>query len=74
MPRPGRFTPKEDPVPIIEEAGWAPGPVRTNEKNLVSTWIRFLDRAARSDSLYRLSYPGLQFTAVSIASIFKRIP
>jgi len=23
-PRPGRFTPGEDPVPIVQEAGWAP--------------------------------------------------
>jgi hypothetical protein len=29
-PRPGRFTPGErDPVPIVQEAGWAPGPVWT---------------------------------------------
>jgi hypothetical protein len=25
--RPGRFTPGKDPVPIVQEAGWAPGPV-----------------------------------------------
>ena len=24
---PGRFTPGKDPVPIVQEAGWAPGPV-----------------------------------------------
>jgi hypothetical protein len=28
-PRPGRFTPGNDPVPIVQEAGWAPGPVWT---------------------------------------------
>jgi hypothetical protein len=34
-PRPGRFTPGErDPVPIVQEAGWAPGPVRTGADNL----------------------------------------
>ena len=27
MPRPGRFTPGKGPVPIVQEAGWAPGPV-----------------------------------------------
>jgi hypothetical protein len=26
-PRPDRFTPGNDPVHIVEEAGWAPGPV-----------------------------------------------
>jgi hypothetical protein len=25
--RPGRFTPGIDPVPVLQEAGWAPGPV-----------------------------------------------
>jgi hypothetical protein len=28
-PRPGRFTPGKDPVPIVQEAGWAPGPLWT---------------------------------------------
>ena len=28
-PRPGRFTPKKDSVPIVQEAGWSPGPVWT---------------------------------------------
>ena len=23
-PRPGRFTPRKDPVPTVQEAGWAP--------------------------------------------------
>jgi hypothetical protein len=36
-PRPGRFTPGKDPVPIAQEAGWAPGPVWTCAKNLVPT-------------------------------------
>jgi hypothetical protein len=26
-PRPDRFTTGKDPVPIVQEAGWAPGPV-----------------------------------------------
>jgi hypothetical protein len=33
-PRPGRFTPGKDPVPIVQEAGWAPGPVWKCAKNL----------------------------------------
>ena len=24
-PRPGSFTPGKDPIPIVQEAGWAPG-------------------------------------------------
>ena len=43
------------PVPIGQEAGWAPGPVRTGSKNLAPTWIRSLDRPAPWESLYRLS-------------------
>ena len=32
-PRP-LFTPRKDPVPIVQEAGWAPGPVWTGAENL----------------------------------------
>jgi hypothetical protein len=56
-PRPGRFTPGKDPVPIVQEAGWAPGPVWTGEENLARTGIRSPDCPARSESLYRLKYP-----------------
>ena len=31
-PRP-HFTPRKDPVPILQEAGWAPGPVWTGGKS-----------------------------------------
>jgi len=34
-PSPGYFTPRErDPVPLVQEAGWAPGPVWTGAENL----------------------------------------
>ena len=33
--RPGRFLPPgKDPVPIVQEAGWVPGPVWTGAENL----------------------------------------
>jgi hypothetical protein len=32
--QPGRFTPGNDPVPIVQESGWAPGPVWTDAKSL----------------------------------------
>ena len=54
-PRP-LFTPGKDPVPIGQEAGWAPGPVWIGAKNLASTGIRSPDRPARSQSLHRLRY------------------
>jgi len=41
------FTPVKDPVPIVKEACWAPGPV----------WMGGKSRP-HSDSLYRLSYPA----------------
>jgi hypothetical protein len=56
-PRP-LYPGERDPVPVVQEAGWAPGPVRTAAENLTPTRIRSPDRPARSESLYRLSYPG----------------
>ena len=54
-PRP-YFTTGKDPVPIVQEAGWAPGPVWTGAENIAPTGIRSPDRPGRSQSLYRLSY------------------
>jgi hypothetical protein len=56
-PRP-LFTPGKDPVPIVQEVGWAPGPVWTGAENLAPTRIRSPDRPARSKSPYRLRYPA----------------
>ena len=39
-PRLGRFTPGKDPIPIVQEAGWVPGPIWTSVENLTSTGIR----------------------------------
>ena len=52
-PRPGRFTPGKDTVPILYKARWAPGQVWTGAENLVTTGIRFPDRPVRRESLYR---------------------
>ena len=41
-PRPDRFNPGKDPVPIVQGAGWAPGPVWKGAENLTPTGIRFL--------------------------------
>ena len=46
---PVAFTPEKDPVPIVQEAGWASGPVWTGEENLAPTGIRSPDRPARSE-------------------------
>ena len=54
-PRP-HFTPGKDPVPIVPEAGWAPGPVWKDGKSRLHR-DSIPDRPAPSQSLYRLSYP-----------------
>ena len=55
-PRP-HFTPGKDPVPILQEAGWTPGPVWTGGKSHPHR-DSILDLPASSQSLYRLSYPA----------------
>jgi hypothetical protein len=50
-PRP-LSTPRKDPVPIAQEAGWAPGPVQTGAENLAPTVIRSPCCPACSQSLY----------------------
>jgi hypothetical protein len=52
------FTPGKDLVPIVQEAGWTPGPVWTGVENLAPTGIRSPDRPAHSQWLYRLCYPA----------------
>ena len=55
------FTPGKDPVPILQEVGWAPGPVWTGGKSRPH-WDLIPDRPAHSQSLYRLSYPAHTYT------------
>jgi hypothetical protein len=59
--RPGRALPpgKEPPVPIVQEAGWAPEPVwmqKLEEKSSVSVG----DRTPAVQSVVRLSYAALE--------------
>ena len=55
-PRP-YFTPGKGPVPILQEAGWAPGPVWARGKPRRHR-DSILDLPVRRQSLYRLSYPA----------------
>ena len=57
-PRPGRFTPGRDPVLIVQEDVWASRPFWTGVENLPPTGVRYPDRSASSELLYRLSYRG----------------
>ena len=50
------FTPGKDTVPILQEAGWTPGPVWMGGKSRHQR-DSIPDPPTRSQSLYRLSYP-----------------
>jgi hypothetical protein len=52
---PAASTLGKDPVPIVQEAGWAPGPVWTGAENLAASRIRFPDRPACGQLLCRMS-------------------
>ena len=58
-PRP-HFTPGKDPVPILQEADWAPGPVWTGGNSRPHR-DSIPDRPAHNQSLYRLSYRAHNF-------------
>jgi hypothetical protein len=55
---PRSLYPEKDPVPIVQEAGWAPGPIWMGGETLAPNGIRSPDRQARSESLYRLRFRG----------------
>ena len=56
--RPGRtLPPGEDPVPILQEAGWAPGSVWTGGKSRPH-WDSILDRPVRSSVAIPTELPG----------------
>ena len=52
------FIPRKHPVPIVQEAGWAPRLVWTGVENLAPTGIRSPDHPAHSQLLYWLRYPA----------------
>jgi hypothetical protein len=51
---------ERDPLPIVQEATWAPETVRTGAKNLTPTGVLSLDRPAPSESPYQLCYSSPQ--------------
>ena len=55
---PADLTHGKDPVPIVQEGGWASGLVWTVAENLAPTGIQSPDRPARGQPLYRLRYPA----------------
>jgi hypothetical protein len=71
-PRP-LFTPEKDPVPIVQEARWTPGPDWTGTENLAPTGIRSPDRPAHSQSLYQLRYPTHAIQGDTIINVNKSL-
>ena len=62
---PTALTPGKDPVPIVQEAGWAPGPVWTGAENLAPSWNRSPDHPARSAVAIPTELPRTQINAKS---------
>ena len=61
---PAALPPGKTRYPLYRGLGGPLGPVWTDAENLAPTGIRSPDRPARSESLYRLSYPGPLSNAV----------
>ena len=68
-PRP--LYPGKDPVSIVWEAGWTPGPVWTSAENLARTGIRSSDRPARCSTI---STKTSKFTPTPDTKIAKYLP
>jgi len=69
---PATLYPGKDPVPILQEAGWTPGPVWTGRKSRPHRDL-IPDCPARSQSLYRLSYPAHQASYAVGIGLFPEI-
>ena len=67
-PRP-HFTSGKDPVPILQEAGWAPGPVWTGGKSRPHR-DSISDRPARSSVTILTELPGPPVTWKYLANIY----
>ena len=63
---------RKEAVPIVQKAGWAPGPVWTGSEYLASNRNRFPDCSVRNKSLYRLSCPGAHSKSI-LLEYFKMI-
>jgi hypothetical protein len=55
---PAALFPGKEPVTIVQEAGWAPGPVWTGAENLAPPGFDPRTVQPVDQSLYRLSYPA----------------
>ena len=74
-PRPFCFNPGKDPVPIEQEAGWAPGMVWMGTENLAPIEIQSPNCPGRGESLYWIHYTGLIILTrlLEIAPVLRKI-
>ena len=64
----------KDPVPIVQETGWATGAGLDGcGKSRPPTEFRSPDRPARSESLYRLRYPGPRIYAYIYLYLYRLV-
>ena len=59
-PRPGRFTLGKGPVHIVQEAGWAPGPVWADAENLAPHRYWIPGPSSQQQAAVRTNHPGPQ--------------
>ena len=69
-PRP-HFTPGKEPVPILQEAGWAPGPVWTGGKSRPHR-DSIPDRPVRSSVAIPTELPGPRKIMYSLLNILRK--
>jgi hypothetical protein len=83
--RPGHFTPRTDPVPTVQEAGWTPGPAWTVQKisppqefgprAVQPVANRYTDYAipARFNTIAYSIFYGLYITGVKMAILGRKM-
>jgi hypothetical protein len=86
---PAAFTPKKDPVPIVQEAGWAPEPVWIGAENLAPPGFdprtfqavasRYTDYAIPALLYLQLTFPILTLFDIfpqyaTVSSLLLRLP
>jgi len=81
MPRP-HLTPVKDPVPIVQEAGWARGPVWTGAENLAPPGFdprtiqpvgsRYTDYVTRPTYLNLNHLNSIRFTMIRFTTKYSR--
>jgi hypothetical protein len=64
---------KTDLLSNVQEAWWIPGPECASADNFTPTWIRSQDQLARSESLYRLSYPGPRINYINASTYMSHL-